>query len=203
MENASKAIIMAGGILITLVIVSLLVMLFGQIGNIYSQEDNFKEVEQLEEYNRKFAAYTNIKSLYGSELLSLANLANDYNKKLLDTVGGEGHEGDSYYNAKKIEIKAHIGLIMVGELTNKQGEIVKNKYGKIVKKYTGTQLEGGVLKPNIDMCAFTKDLKTITINGDEWDLTGFKSTPFKVEGEIEYNSDNTGMIKRITFVQTI
>ena len=76
MENASKAIMMAGGILIGVIILSTLVILFGSMGRSYEEQGDVLTIEQLERYNRQFNTYD--RSLYGSELLSLANLVYDY-----------------------------------------------------------------------------------------------------------------------------
>jgi len=81
MENASKAIIMAGGILIGVIILSVLVLVFKPIGGIYEGQGVSLSVEQLEKYNRQFNTFD--KSLYGSELLSLKNLLEDYNYRIL------------------------------------------------------------------------------------------------------------------------
>lgn len=100
MENASKALIIAGGILIALVIISALVILFNQIGSTYSREGESLTIEQMEEYNRRFAAYNNTSGLYGSELLSLANLVVDYDNRLLY---GEDPNSD-FYEENKIMV---------------------------------------------------------------------------------------------------
>ena len=81
MENASKAIIMAGGILIGVIILSVLVLVFSPIGDVYEEQGMSLSIEQLEKYNRQFNTYD--RSLYGSELLSLKNLLEDYNNRVL------------------------------------------------------------------------------------------------------------------------
>lgn len=98
MENASRAIIMAGGILLTLVIVSILVLVFNHIGTVYIEEGDSLTVEQMEKYNRQFHSFD--RSLYGSELLSLANLIDDYNRRLLYNEGESG----KYYEENKFDV---------------------------------------------------------------------------------------------------
>ena len=54
MENASKALLMAGGILITLIIISAFVLMFNQIGDYEkAQSSNEKEL-QLAKFNLDF-----------------------------------------------------------------------------------------------------------------------------------------------------
>ncbi len=134
MENASKAIIMAGGILISLVIISILVILFGSIGDRYKAEDDALLIKQLEEYNRQFVKYDNNKGLYGSELLSLANLADDYNKRLLNSVNEDINS--KFYKESEIKITVTIYNITGTELKDNDGNVIKNKNGKILKQYS-------------------------------------------------------------------
>ena len=54
MENASRAIIMAGGILIGVVILALLVLVFRPMGDAYEEQGDALTIEQLEKYNRQF-----------------------------------------------------------------------------------------------------------------------------------------------------
>ncbi len=96
MENASKAIIIAGGILITIIIISLLAIVFGVIGDLHAEEEKSISIEQLEKYNRNFNTFD--RSLYGSELLSLANLIDDYNNRILyaENVNGTFYEENKF-----------------------------------------------------------------------------------------------------------
>ena len=78
MENASKALIMAGSVLIALIIISLLVAFFGQLRNLQNTTDDVEKEEQVYEFNKQYDVYA--RNVYGSELLSLANKIIDYNK---------------------------------------------------------------------------------------------------------------------------
>ena len=79
MENASKALIMAGSILISLLVISLIVVGYTQLSDYQQQLDDTQQVttdtefmHQIEQFNR---------TLYGSELLSLINFVEDYNSR--------------------------------------------------------------------------------------------------------------------------
>ena len=78
MENASKALIIAGGILVAILIVSLLVFFFDNIRNLQGTESTISEEEQAVEFNKQFEVYDR-SNIYGSEILSLANKVVDYN----------------------------------------------------------------------------------------------------------------------------
>lgn len=194
MENASKAIIIAGGILIALIIISLLVLLFNQIGNVYSEQDKAISEKQLAEYNRKFAIYDNNKGLYGSELLSLANLTTDYNKKLLDSVNG--NLDDNFYKDNEIKITVTIYNITGSELLDDKGNPIKNSSGKILKEYTKGQVKGTY---NIsELQAFNQQLVDISESSKEAKsaITEFRSLPYKCDiGSTKYNK-----FGRITFM---
>lgn len=77
MENASKALLIAGSVLVSLLIIGLLVYGYRGISDWQQtradSEDNTKVIEYMTEFQR----YN--RTLYGSELLSLANLQEDYN----------------------------------------------------------------------------------------------------------------------------
>lgn len=85
MENASKALIMAGGILISLLVISLLVFFFNNIRDIQDIENKGEKTEQATEFNKQYNVYE--RDVYGSELLSIANKIADYNKREADNKG--------------------------------------------------------------------------------------------------------------------
>lgn len=80
MENASKALEMAAGVLIALLVLSLGVLLYNRVTQLKKTEEDTKAETQAADFNKQFEVY-NKNGLYGSELLSLANLAIDYNTR--------------------------------------------------------------------------------------------------------------------------
>ena len=92
MENASKALLMAGGVLIGILILSLAVYLFITFGaeskEIYAQ----MEEKQLTQYNAQYTIYSGRTDITIYDIISLSNLAyenNDYYKNY-------GNYEDSY-----------------------------------------------------------------------------------------------------------
>ena len=85
MENASKALIMAGSILIALIIIGVLVLFFNNLTNIKRIEEEGITVEQATEFNKQYDAYA--RNVYGSELLSIANKISDYNLRESENKG--------------------------------------------------------------------------------------------------------------------
>ena len=80
MENASKALIMAGGIFIAILIITLLVFFYNNIVTVQNADEQAEIIEQSTEFNKQYDVY-NRNNLYGSEILSLANKMEDYNRK--------------------------------------------------------------------------------------------------------------------------
>lgn len=94
MDNASKALIMAGGVLIGLLIISALVLMFSNLSayqdtNIESTRDS-----QIVEFNNKYESY-NKQNLRGSELYSLLNMVVDYNRRQTTAGTGWADKGQS------------------------------------------------------------------------------------------------------------
>lgn len=77
MENAAKALTIAGTILISLIVISALIFMFREIRGIKSQDASNQKTQQIIDFNKSYESYD--KTLYGSELLSLASKIEDYN----------------------------------------------------------------------------------------------------------------------------
>lgn len=84
MENASKALIMAAGVLIGILILSLAVFLFADFGatskGVYSQ----MEERQLTQYNAQYTVYEGRNDITIYDIVSLVNLAQENNEKYKD-----------------------------------------------------------------------------------------------------------------------
>lgn len=81
MENASKALIMAAGILIGILILSLAAYLFMDFGASSSELHNRIEEQQLTEYNAQYTRYDGRNNINIYEIITVANLAKETNDK--------------------------------------------------------------------------------------------------------------------------
>ncbi|MBR6033189.1 MAG: hypothetical protein IKP28_00295 [Clostridia bacterium] len=79
MENASKALIMAGGVLVAIMILSLGVYLFQAIGNFSQAYDERLKLEMTTSFNSKFEIY--IRDINAHEMVTLINLAAQINEQ--------------------------------------------------------------------------------------------------------------------------
>ena len=80
MENATKALLMAGGVLIAIIIISLLVRTYGNMGQFQKQQLTAEEAEKLEAYNKEYTKYLN-QYVYGTEVITVINKTLDYQEK--------------------------------------------------------------------------------------------------------------------------
>ena len=77
MENASKALTIAGGVLIAVMLAVLVYYVFTHWGDSQRMQQEEVEIQRVEEFNKSYLSYEKV--LYGSELLGLINKMNDYN----------------------------------------------------------------------------------------------------------------------------
>ena len=80
MENASKALIMAGGILVGVLILSLMVYLFADFGSTSAQINAKNKQNQLTQFNSKFSAYEDKEGLTIYDVITVAGYAKENNK---------------------------------------------------------------------------------------------------------------------------
>ncbi len=86
MENATKALIIAGGMLIAMLIVGLLVWGFGQIRSLQQEQADQETIQEIIDFNERFEAY-NRTTVRGYQMISLANLVYDTNSRYTETDG--------------------------------------------------------------------------------------------------------------------
>lgn len=80
MENATKALIIAGGMLIAMLIVGLLTWGYTQIRSLQQENVTEEERQQVVEFNERFEAY-NKRVVRGYQMISLSNLVYDTNTR--------------------------------------------------------------------------------------------------------------------------
>lgn len=86
MENASKALLMAGGMLMAMMVIALLLVMFNSISNYFNGDIQAQREAQIVKFNLEYESY-NRDDVRGTEILSLLAKANDYNTKQSDYEG--------------------------------------------------------------------------------------------------------------------
>lgn len=99
MENASNALIIAGGVLIGVLIMSLAVYLFVDFGSTSAEINKQNEEKQLVQFNSKFTSYEKKDGLTIYDIVTVAGYAKENNKYYGDD------DNDKYYvNNYKITV---------------------------------------------------------------------------------------------------
>ena len=80
MENASKALLIAGGVLIAIIIITMFIMMFNRLSSIQKEQEEQTKIEQLAAFNAEYEAF-NKKVMYGVDVITLINKVADNNKK--------------------------------------------------------------------------------------------------------------------------
>ena len=78
MENVSRALLIAGAILIAIILISVLLTMYNKVSNIANSKEEIVAQEQLEEYNAQFERYCK-GLLYGADVITLNNKINQNN----------------------------------------------------------------------------------------------------------------------------
>lgn len=208
MENASKALIIAGGILLALLILSTLIYVGTTMSNMADQQNQSKQLEQTAEFNRTYEAY-NRSRLYGTDVISVVNRAIDYNKQL-DADEEEYFiniviETTTSFTATKQEVTRYGN----GQETSNNSEVIQGNSLMSAGTYQVRERDGSVRINEKVEDFFKQDAKdNVSINDDDPSkikytytysgLTNFKSAIFMCE-YVNYNE--SGRIKEMKFKQ--
>lgn len=89
MENASKALIMAGGGLVGVLVLSLMVYLFVDFGSTSAQINAQNKQNQLAQFNSKFAVYEDKEGLTIYDVITVVGYAKENNKYYEDNESNQ------------------------------------------------------------------------------------------------------------------
>ena len=191
MENASKALIIAAGMLIAMMILGLIVLMFNSTQDYQKAEEQLQTEQQLQEFNKQYEAF-NKQKLSGSEILSLANKMLDYD----DRKKSQGYEEleltvnmkENTFNKGKILKKESFDTIVSDVDTIKAKASGGEKTLKeLMAKYNASNIENSdYTNANVSIGELNKYIS----------LYEFKNKTFKCTN-VTYNSE--GRIKSMTF----
>lgn len=106
MENASKALIMAGSVLIGLMIIGALLLMFNNLNNYQSTDVQTTREAQVIQFNNQYETF-NRKNVRGSDLYSLLNRVVDYNRR--KSTEGTGKNTGQYLAYEPMTITFDLG----------------------------------------------------------------------------------------------
>lgn len=176
MENASKALIMAGGILIALLIIGALLLMINQLGSYSRSQDDNVKTSQLADFNLDFERYCDDKGIKGTDIISLINKISDYNDKA--DKGGVNNSVD-------YTIKMSITIKDLGGFNEK---FASNFFTKGNQPYSGDELRSLVVVDNPDddtkrMLSEFKMSKFISYHGPVYNNGQIEKMFFKYVGD--------------------
>lgn len=204
MENAAKALVIAGGILLAIMTLSLLVYMTSATSRMAEAQDQKIEHEQLVAFNSTYEAY-NKNRMYGVDAISVAKKAINYNIRLDPSKAGEAVTIELILKEDFCTTKQTIRVDENGITT--EGPI-ENDGAASLKK--GTYIFG-YNYPQVVLDFFSDDAqnpdpevkysgKTIIKTYKYTGLTNFKKAIFECKGT-EYN--DSGRISKMTFEQVL
>ena len=148
MENASKALLMAAAILISVIILSLGVYLFVYLSDYARGVNDDVRSNQISQFNSQFLSYEG-KELTFFDVITIANMAKDYNESnelksndlayITVNLIGSGISGGNNFETKvgNFKINEHPGYIYSnensGELRKYKVQVIINDTSKFVK----------------------------------------------------------------------
>lgn len=197
MENVTKALIMAAGILLAIMIVSLLVMFGGSLSGYFSQEHDSKIIEQDTKFNAQFENY-NQETIRGNELMSVMNKVVNYNTAIADTekyekvimsVDFKGKESSFVFNGDQSILK---GLLKDGKLENSKSS--DSNLSKITSIPATLPSNAGVEETQLQRLA--AELHNIDIDTSRNDLVETRNKKLKsILGRVPSSAEITNIIK--------
>ena len=113
MENASKALEIAAGVLLAVLIMSLIAYFFTNISSWPEQQDNEKEMEQTAKFNLEYEVYDK-KGMYGADVISCLSKALNNNEKYYD--GGSFLSGHKYGEKYWVNVYVNLNSCLMEEI---------------------------------------------------------------------------------------
>lgn len=152
MENASKALLMAGGILIAMLILAMGVTLFATYSGIIGSYDQTQEANEITKFNSNFIKFVGRKDITAQEIVTLANFVRYYNEQ-------NGTNIKIKADGKELEKKEEDLLQFIKDYSTKDATDVSGK--AVVKILEFSCIDQGDTKA-IDYNASTGRVNSIT-----------------------------------------
>lgn len=173
MENASKALIMAAGVLLSVMVFGIVVYFFSRLSAIPTSEEEATLIEQVQKFNLEYEIYDK-RLMYGVDVISVLNKANSNNEKYVEGVFlSGGKSGEEFYVDVEVKLKTDVveSLIVYRIYTNGAGKTMETPY-----PYNGKDGPDGHYKIFVDSEASEKKGKLVIPKGASNDTTKFTTT---------------------------
>ena len=188
MENVTKALIMAAGILLAIMILSLLVIFGSRLSGYFSQEHDSKIIEQDTKFNAQFENY-NQETIRGNYNTAIAD-TEEYEKVKM-SVDFKGKEKSFLFN-EETDTSILNGLLRNGCLENNESS--DSNLSKITSIPTTLPNKAGVEETQLQRLA--SELHNIDIDTSQNDLVETRNKKLKsILGRVPSSADITKIIK--------
>lgn len=200
MENATKALLIAAGVLISIMVLSLLLIAYGNISNYYKAQHETAMTEQNTQFNSQYEGY-NRKNVRGTDLLSLMNKVINYNS--------EEHYAEG---TKYPRIMVTININDTTGFYYKNDEIKGSKYDLIQTKFSNneksddelikvTQIESKLINDYAKYNLSADKLQKLSANISNIFIS--EKANINKEGSILYAQNVNNRLKRKTLLESI
>ena len=141
MENASKALLMAAGVLIGILILSLAVFLFANFGAASAEAHKQNEENQIQQFNVQFTAYQGRTDITIHDIVTVANLAKSTNQSFGLTEQTE----NNYYITVSAKTTSGNNFKMENLTSQELDALVKSDLKSLVPRDDGDGITYSVL----------------------------------------------------------
>lgn len=170
MENAARALTMAAGVLIGIMIISIAVYLFTSLGNTSSEIYSKVEQTKIDKFNSQFLKYYRLDTCTAHDIVSIANLAKNSNEYY------ELEEGSGY--------NYYVNVSVMDYIDNNGSKKTEKNFEKLDEaKYT----------------EFIQNNSTVEENGKIKEIKYFTCTEILPFSSTISQSNITGRVYQITF----
>lgn len=210
MENASKALYIAGSLLIALLVISLLVYTFNNLGGVEEQKDEIAYEESITAFNREYEAF-NKKIMYGVDVISCINKAVSNNEKYVKEINGKYGSWASG-GASGEEAVIDIQVLLKNDLKesfqiyhmndkHKESKLYKSSVDNVIKDFQNNAYFGNKVKTffditNTDILTVVEDKTIQDVFGNASNFVTFKEFTLGLE---EMAKQNTSRIDGKTY----
>lgn len=105
MENATKALLIAGGVLIAIIILTIGVTLYSMYSNQSKEYSQIITTTEIQKFNSKFNVYVGRTDITAQEVASVVNLAKEYGDAVKIIIQNKSYSQEAYTTSEKFVIK--------------------------------------------------------------------------------------------------
>lgn len=152
MENASKALLMAGGVLLAIMVLSLGILLFTSFGGTSSQiHDNIEE-NQATQFNSQFTSYMGKDNVTIHDVVSMAKLAtqNNQNYEFAHRAPADVTGNDRYISVLCNNVSIELGYIETQTAEQRKNQ-VETHFNDLISNELSLVTANGLPKYNVQV----------------------------------------------------